>query len=162
MGAGSFLGIPIAVIVAGVFAIAIWLLTERTVTGRQMRAVGGNPEAARLCGVRVDLLRTLGFVTTGIAAVVTALLITAQASSYYPNLATAMLLPAYAACFLGTTVFRSNIFDVAGTVIGVAFLAVIQNGLLILGVPVLDRTGRPGLAARHRRGRVQVGVWPAA
>lgn len=135
VGAGLFLGIPIAVLVAAVFSVAVWVLTERTVTGRQMRAVGGNPEAARLCGVRVDLLRTLGFVTTGIAAVVAALLITAQASSYYPNLATAQLLPAYAACFLGTTVFRSNIFDVAGTIIGVAFLAVIQDGLLILGVP---------------------------
>ncbi len=135
MGIGEVAGIPIAGLVAAAFCVLVWLVTERTVVGRQMRAVGGNAEAARLCGVRVNLLRVLGFVATGVAAVLAAMLITAQASSYYPNAATAMLLPAYAACFLGTTVFRSNIFDVAGTVVGVAFLAVVQNGLLILGVP---------------------------
>jgi len=135
IGIGEVLGIPIAGIVAASFCVAVWLITERTVLGRWMRAVGGNAEAARLCGVRVDLLRVLGFVASGVAAVLAALLITAQASSYYPNAATAMLLPAYAACFLGTTVFRSNVFDVAGTVIGVVFLAVVQNGLLVLGVP---------------------------
>lgn len=135
LGIGEVLGIPVAGIIAAAFCLAVWLVTERTVLGRQMRAVGGNAEAARLCGVRVDLLRVLGFVATGIAAVLAAMLITAQASSYYPNAATAMLLPAYAACFLGTTVFRSNIFDVAGTVVGVVFLAVVQNGLLVLGVP---------------------------
>lgn len=135
IGIGEIAGVPIAGLVAAAFCLAVWLVTERTVLGRRMRAVGGNPEAARLCGVRVDLLRVLGFVATGVAAVLAALLVTAQASSYYPNAATAMLLPAYAACFLGTTVFRSNIFDVAGTVVGVVFLAVVQNGLLVLGVP---------------------------
>jgi ribose transport system permease protein len=135
MGVGELFGIPIAGIVAAAFCLLVWLLTERTVVGRQMRAIGGNSEAARLCGVQVNVLRTLGFVSTGVAGVLAALLITAQASSYYPNAATAMLLPAYAACFLGTTVFRSNLFDVAGTAVGVIFLAVIQNGLLVLGVP---------------------------
>ncbi len=135
VGVGEFLGIPVAAIVAAAFCLLVWLVTERTVVGRQMRAVGGNAEAARLCGVQVNLLRTLGFVSTGVAGVLAALLITAQASSYYPNAATAMLLPAYAACFLGTTVFRSNLFDVAGTAVGVIFLAAVQNGLLVLGVP---------------------------
>lgn len=135
LGSEDFLGVPIAVLVALAFTLVIWLLTERTVTGRRMRSIGGNPEAARLCGVRVDVLRTVGFVIAGVSGVFAALLITAQASSYYPNSATALLLPAYAACFLGTTVLRSNIFDVVGTLIGVAFLATIQNGLLIVGVP---------------------------
>jgi len=135
IGVGELAGIPIAVLVAGGFALLIWVLMEKTVYGRRMRAVGGNMEAARLCGVRVDALRALGFTITGIASVVAAMIITAQSSSYYPGSALAMLLPAYAACFLGTTVFRSNIFDIAGTVVGVAFLAILQNGLLILGVP---------------------------
>lgn len=135
IGVGEIGGFPIAVLVAGGFALLIWILMERTVLGRRMRAVGGNAEAARLSGVRVDVLRTLGFTITGASAVVAALIITAQSSSYYPGSALAMLLPAYAACFLGTTVFRPNLFDIAGTVVGVAFLAILQNGLLILGVP---------------------------
>jgi ribose transport system permease protein len=134
LGTGYAFGVPISVIVAVVFAVLVWLGMERTVAGRRMRAIGGNSEAARLSGVRVNQLRAAGFMVTALAAAVAAVLITAGASSYYPNAVTAELLPAYAACFLGTTVFRSNIFEVTGTVVGVAFLAVIQDGLIIVGI----------------------------
>jgi ribose transport system permease protein len=135
IGTRDVLGVPLAVVVALVFALLVYLVMERTVAGRRMRAVGGNSEAARLSGVRVDQLRSLGFVSTAVAGTLCALLITAQSTSYFPNAVSAQLLPAYAACFLGTTVFRSNIFDIGGTIIGVAFLAVIQDGLIMVGVP---------------------------
>lgn len=134
IGSASVFGIPISVLVALGFAALVWVAMERTVAGRRMRAIGGNSEAARLSGIQVDQLRAVGFMVTALAAAVAAVLITATASSYYPNAVTAQLLPAYAACFLGTTVFRSNIFEVVGTVVGVAFLAVIQDGLIIVGV----------------------------
>lgn len=135
IGTGDLLGIPLPVVISVAFAVLVYLLMDRTVAGRRMRAIGGNAEAARLSGVRVDQLRSVGFVSTAVAGTLAALLITAQASSYFPNAVSAQLLPAYAACFLGTTVFRSNIFDIGGTIIGVAFLAVIQDGLIIVGVP---------------------------
>lgn len=135
IGSGSVAGVPTSVVVALGFALVVWLAMERTVAGRRMRAIGGNSEAARLCGVRVNQLRTIGFVMTAVSAALAAVLITSQAASYYPNSATSQLLPAYAACFLGTTVFRANLFEVNGTLVGVIFLAAIQNGLLITGVP---------------------------
>jgi ribose transport system permease protein len=134
IGTGYFIGIPIPTIVALVFAAMIWVVMERTVAGRRMRAIGGNSEAARLSGVRVDQLRAVGFIVSALAGVVTAVLFTAASSSYYPNALTAELLPAYAACFLGTTVFRANLFEVTGTLVGVAFLATIQDGLIMTGV----------------------------
>jgi ribose transport system permease protein len=135
IGSGSVLGIPTSVVIALGFAFVAWLAVEGTVTGRRMRAIGGNSEAARLCGVRVNRLRAVGFVVTAASAALAAVLVTAQATSYYPNAATSQLLPAYAACFLGTTVFRPNLFEITGTLVGVIFLATIQNGLLITGVP---------------------------
>jgi ribose transport system permease protein len=135
IGTGDVFGVPTPVVISFVFAILIYLLMERTVAGRRMRAIGGNAEAARLAGVRVDQLRSLSFVSTAVAGALAGLLITAQASSYFPNAVSAQLLPTYAACFLGTTVFRANIFDIGGTIIGVAFLSVIQDGLIIVGVP---------------------------
>ncbi len=135
IGTADILGVPTPVVIALLFAVLVYLIMDRTVAGRRMRAIGGNAEAARLSGVRVDQLRSLGFVSTAVAGALAALLITAQASSYFPNAVSAQLLPAYAACFLGTTVFRSNIFDIGGTIIGVAFLSVIQDGLIIVGVP---------------------------
>lgn len=134
IGRSTVGGIPLDVIVSVAFALVIWLMMERTVAGRRMRAIGGNSEAARLAGVRVDQLRASAFIVTGVAALLAAVILTAQASSYYPNAVTANLLPAYAACFLGSTVFRSNIFEVTGTIVGVAFLAVIQDGLIMVNV----------------------------
>ncbi len=135
IGNSSLGGVPDAVIVALVFSLLAWLLLERTVAGRRMRAIGGNSEAARLSGVRVNELRAFGFVLTAVAGAVTAVVLSSQASSYYPLAVTGQLLPAYAACFLGTTVFRANLFEVTGTFIGVAFLSVIQDGLIMTGVP---------------------------
>jgi ribose transport system permease protein len=131
---GRLWGVPTGVLVALAFGLIIWVLMERTVVGRQMRAIGGNAEAARLSGVRVDVLRALGFTITGIGAAVAAVLLTSQSASYYPNSASALLLAVYAACFLGTTVFRQNIFQVEGTIVGVAFLAILQSGLIMVGI----------------------------
>ena len=134
IGTGYLWGIPISTLVGLAFALLIWLVMERTVVGRRMRAIGGNSEAARLSGVRVDQLRAVGFIIAAIAGVVTAVLFTSASSSYYPNALGAEMLPAYAACFLGTTVFRANLFEVTGTIVGVAFLATIQDGLIMVGV----------------------------
>ena len=134
LAVGRTLGVPNAVWIAAVFALLVWVGMERTVVGRRMRAAGGNPEAARLAGVRVDVLRASGFVVSAVGASVAAVILMAQSASYYPNSAVALLLPTYAACFLGTTAFRSNIFDVAGTLVGAAFLAVVQSGLIMIGV----------------------------
>ena len=131
---GSIYGVKSGFVVALCFAALIWLLMEWTVTGRRMRAIGGNSEAARLSGVKVNQLRAVSFAITAGGAGLAAIIITSKSSSYYPNSATALLLPSYAACFLGTTVFRANIFQVTGTLVGVAFLATLQSGLIMIGV----------------------------
>lgn len=133
-GAGPQFGVQIAFLIAILFAIILWFVMERTVMGRQIRAVGGNAEAARLSGVRVDLLRIFGFAVTAGAAGLAGFLTSAQSQQYTPNAVTALLLPAYAACFLGATVFRPNLFKISGTLIGVAFLVILTNGLLIVGL----------------------------
>jgi ribose transport system permease protein len=134
LSSGRVFGVPNAVLIAFAFALIVWVGMERTVVGRKMRAIGGSMEAARLSGVRVGLLRGSGFVVTGLSGVIAAVLLTSQAASYYPGSAASLLLTVYAACFLGTTVLRSNVFDVGGTIVGVAFLAVIESGLIMLGI----------------------------
>ncbi|MFZ4516153.1 MAG: ABC transporter permease [Acidimicrobiia bacterium] len=133
-GSGPQLGVQISFLIAIVFAIVLWFIMERTVMGRQIRAVGGNAEAARLSGVRVDALRIFGFAITAGAAGLAGWLTAAQSQQYTPNAVTALLLPAYAACFLGATAFRPNLFQISGTLVGVAFLVALTNGLLIAGL----------------------------
>jgi ribose transport system permease protein len=129
---GEFLGLSNQIWIAAVIALVIWLLLDRTELGRFMYAIGGNPEAARLSGVRVLRLRMLGFIIVGLAGAVVGILLISQSASYAPNGGTSYLLPAFAAVFLGAAVFRPGEFNVLGTVVGVLFLGVIQTGLTML------------------------------
>jgi ribose transport system permease protein len=130
----EILGLSNLIWIAAVVAVIVWVLLERTEIGRYMYAIGGNPEAARLSGVRVRLLRLSGFVIVAFFAAVVGLLLTSQSSSYAPNVGISYLLPAFAAVFLGAAVFRPGEFNVLGTVVGVLFLGVIQTGLTMLNL----------------------------
>jgi ribose transport system permease protein len=132
IASNSFLGLSNQIWIAAVLALGVWVLLDRTEIGRYMYAIGGNPEAARLSGVRVLPLRVLGFVIVGLAAAIVGILLTSQSGSYAPNGGTSYLLPAFAAVFLGAAVFRPGEFNVPGTIIGVLFLGVIQTGLIML------------------------------
>jgi ribose/xylose/arabinose/galactoside ABC-type transport system permease subunit len=68
LGQGRFLGIKYPVFIFAGFVILTWFILSRTTFGRYVYAIGGNAEAARLSGVRVDLIRTLTFCLTGLAA----------------------------------------------------------------------------------------------
>jgi len=132
IASGTILGLSNMIWIAAVLAAGIWLLLDRTEIGRFMYAIGGNPEAARLSGIRVRTLRTIGFVIVGLSAAVVGILITSQSGSYTPNSGVSYLLPAFAAAFLGSAVFRPGEFNLPGTVVGVLFLGVIQTGLTML------------------------------
>lgn len=128
----KFLSFALPVWIALLVCLALWYVTRHTVLGRRMAAVGGNQEAARLSGINVEVMRTAGFMLVGIGAAVAAIIITSQAASDYPGAAEGLLIPAYAAVFLGAAVLRPGEFHVWGTLIGVLFLSIIQNGLTIM------------------------------
>jgi ribose transport system permease protein len=132
LGQGEIAGIDTPVIIAVAVLLLGYVLLERSKSGRRMRAIGGNVEAARLAGIRVRRLRSVGFVIVGAAAAGTGLLMSATAASYTPSVAAGLLLPAYAAVFLGATV--AGRFSILGTGVGILFLGIIQNGLILLGL----------------------------
>jgi ribose transport system permease protein len=132
IASSEILGLNTQIWIAAVIALLVWVLLDRTEIGRYMNAIGGNAEAARLSGVRVRQLRVLGFVIVAVLAAVVGLLITSRSASYSPNPGVSFLLPAFAAAFLGSAVFRPGSFNVPGTVVGVLFLGVIQTGLTML------------------------------
>ena len=128
----EILGLQLPIwIMFGVY-ILLWFVTEHTVIGRYMAAIGGNPEAARLSGIRVELVRLSGFVIVGLGAAIAGIILTAQAQQYYANAATGYLLPAYAGVFLGAATLRANQFHIFGTFVGVLFMQTIQTGLIIM------------------------------
>jgi ribose transport system permease protein len=129
-----FLGLSNQIWIAVVVALVLWVLLDRTEVGRYMYAIGGNPEAARLSGIRTRALRLLGFVIVGVSAAIVGIILTSQGGSYTPNAGAPYLLPAYAAAFLGAACFKPGEFNVPGTVVGVLFLGTISTGLTILNL----------------------------
>jgi ribose transport system permease protein len=132
VGQGTFLGINYQVFVALAVFLGTWFLLDFTERGRYMHAIGGSPDAAYLSGINVRRLRLMGFVLVGLAAAVAGILLGAQGGGSSPNSGAPLLLPAFAAVFLGSAAFRPGEFNVLGTLLGVLFLGVIQNGLTLL------------------------------
>ena len=134
IGAGEWLGLSHQIWIALVVAIVLWIMLDATEPGRFMYAIGGNPEAARLSGIRTRTLRIVGFVIVALAATVVGILISSAGGGYTPNPGQYLLLPAYAGAFLGAACFRPGEFNIPGTVVGVLFLGTIATGLTLLNL----------------------------
>jgi ribose transport system permease protein len=124
------LSLQLPIWIALAVTVVLWFVTRHTVFGRYLHAVGNSPEAARLAGVNVELVRTMGFVIVGLGAAIAGVIITSQAASTFPSAATGQLLPAYAAVFLGAAMWRPGQFHVWGTLLGVVFMGTISSGLV--------------------------------
>lgn len=129
-----FLGLSNQIWIAVIVAVVLWALLDRTELGRFMYAIGGNPEAARLSGIRTRWIRLIGFVIVAFTAAIVGIILTSQGGSYTPDAGAPYLLPAYAAAFLGAACFRPGEFNVPGTIVGVLFLGTIQTGLTMLNL----------------------------
>lgn len=131
----NILGVPASVWVWLGTLIVIWILLDLTVFGRRIYSIGANEEAARLAGVRTARVKMAAFVVLGLCGGLTGVIITAQAFSYYPNSGTPLLLPAYAAAFLGSSVLGGARFHPVATVFGVLFTGTLATGLIMLEFP---------------------------
>jgi len=134
MARGRTLGLPTLTWWMLAVAAIVWVLLDRIEFGRRLYAIGGNREAARLAGVRIVPNTTAAFALCALLAALAGMLLTARIGSANPTGGAGYLLNSYAAVFLGMTAFRDGEANVAGTLVGAAIIAVISNGLTILGV----------------------------
>lgn len=135
IGNGSFFGIPWLVIIAFGVVVISWLILRHTVLGKWIYAVGGNAEAAALAGIKVPLVLLFVYVTSGFLSGLGGVM--SSARLYAANglqLGQAYELDAIAAVILGGTSFVGGIGSVWGTLIGALIIAVLSNGLILLGV----------------------------
>ena len=170
----SFLGLPYPVwLMAGTFLVALYV-QRSTYFGRDVYAVGGNADAARLSGINVARTIIAVYAISGLLAGVGGVLQTARIGAASPQVGEAVLFDAAAAVLLGGTSFAGGIGGVGGTAVGVLFLATLQNGLSVAGIAsywqqivtggillvavLLDRVQREGGAALLRRAGWRRGV----
>lgn len=128
-------GVSITVYIAAVAALLLHLFMAHTPTGRRIYAVGGNERVAVLNGLRTARLKTVAFVVGGCFAGLAGLFQLGQAGSSSPTFGPNLLLPAFAAVFLGATSIKPGFFNVGGTILAALVLAVNASGLVLVGVP---------------------------
>jgi ribose transport system permease protein len=118
-----------------VIGVVLWTMLRYTGAGRYMHAIGGNREAARLCGIRVNRYVIAAFMISAVCSSIAGIVETARNGSAQPTAGASFLLPAFAAAFLGAATLRRGEFHIIGTAIGVYLIAVATSGLFILGAP---------------------------
>ncbi len=134
LATGELMGIPVSVIIMiGVYAVAHFVLT-RTKLGRYTYAIGGNEEAALLSGVNVRLYKAAVYGIAGMLSGLAAVLLTARLNSAQPIAGMMYELDAIAATVIGGTSLLGGEGTVVGTLIGALIMAVLRNGLNLLGV----------------------------
>ncbi|MFC3831466.1 MULTISPECIES: ABC transporter permease [Deinococcus] len=136
LGTGRVLGLNVQVyLMLALLAVATWVLRD-TLFGRQVIAVGGNPEAARLAGVPSDRVRLIVYTISGVLAGLAGLIVIAINSSSDSNLVGQnMELDAIAAVAVGGTALAGGRVTMLGTLIGALFIQLLRYTLLVKGVP---------------------------
>jgi ribose transport system permease protein len=127
---------PVSVMIALFVAAVAFVVLRYTGFGRMMYVVGGNAEAARLAGINVVAVRASAFGLCAMLAGVAAVVESGRLASASPLTDLNIALTAAAAVLLGGTSFTGGVGGVVGTLLGVAFLGVLQNGLILSSIQV--------------------------
>jgi len=135
LGTDGFLGInyPIWAMI-GCFVV-FGLVLNRTVFGRNILAIGGNPEAARLAGVPITRVRIAVFALQGLVAGLAGIILAARITSGQPNTSIGLELAVISACVLGGVSLSGGVATIGGVIVGVLIMGAAQNALNLLNVP---------------------------
>jgi len=144
IGTGILFGIPVTILIAGIILVILHLLLHKTVFGRYIYAIGGNPIAARLSGISVKSKLFYVYTLSGLLSSFAALVIMARVNSVDSSIGEELLLPAIAAVCLGGASLFGGVGGIAGTAIGALILALVINGMNLLGVPSFWQSGVMG------------------
>ena len=133
-GDARLAGIPLPVLVCGVCFIVFGVLLNHTVFGRNTLAIGGNPEAARLAGVKVEKLRVWIFLLQGLVTGLAGLILASRITSGQPNAAQGFELDVISACVLGGVSLQGGKARIFGVLIGVLIMGTVENVMNLLDV----------------------------
>ncbi|HET6626704.1 MAG TPA: ABC transporter permease [Nocardioidaceae bacterium] len=124
---GSVLGVPVLVIMFVLVSVVGWIVLNRTTFGRRTFAVGGNPEAARLAGIKVQRHTVMLYVIVGLCCGIAAVMLMARTTTGSSTHGTLYELDAIAAVVIGGTLLSGGRGTIVGTVFGVLIFTTLSN-----------------------------------
>jgi simple sugar transport system permease protein len=134
LGAGKVLGLPAPAAVLIVLFVVFWLIATKSTFGKQIYAVGGNPDAAYLAGIHIFRIRIALFAITGGLSAIAGILLAAGLGSGDPSTSQGLEFDVIAAVIVGGTSLFGGKGTMIGTVLGVLFIGVLGNGLVLMGI----------------------------
>ncbi len=134
LGQGFIVGIPVPVVLFGTTALVAWAVLRFTTYGRYVYATGGNERSARTSGVGTRKVIFSVYAISGALAGLSGMVLAARTTSALPQAGLSYELDAIAAVVIGGTSLTGGVGSVVGTLFGALIIAVINNGLDLMGV----------------------------
>ncbi len=145
LGSGRLGGVPVSVWLMLAIYCMVHFIAARTRVGRSFYAIGANPRASLLSGLRLGRYRLLVFVASGASAGIAGILLNGQSGTAMPGAAAGYELMVVTAVLLGGTSLHGGEGSVVGTLLGVLIIGVLNNGMTLLSVPSFYQTVANGL-----------------
>jgi ribose transport system permease protein len=133
-GVARFFAVPYLLIPPVISALLLAIFLARTIPGRYLLAVGGNPHAAELSGIPRDRVIVLAHALSGLLAAIGAILAEAQLGSAQPTIGADWLVMSFAAPIIGGAALTGGHISVAATALAVVLIVLIQNGMVLAKV----------------------------
>ncbi|WP_395809928.1 ABC transporter permease [Daejeonella sp.] len=134
LGSGTVFGIPFLILIFILVFALCSIILSKTVLGRYIYAIGGNEQAARASGINIDRVKLYVYSISGLLAGLAGILLASRITTGQPNAGAGFELDAIAAVVIGGTSTAGGRGTMAGTLIGVLLIGVINNGLDLLNV----------------------------
>lgn len=134
LGIGYIGPIPIPVIIALLLFLLFHFILNYTTFGRYIYATGENQKAAVVSGINVKKIKTICFILSSVLVALSAIILTSRVNSGQPNLAIGFEMTVISATILGGTSLKGGTGSLVGTLTGVLILAVLENGMVLMGV----------------------------
>ena len=134
LGSGTVLGIPVLILIFILVFAVCSIILSKTILGRYIYAVGGNEQAARASGINIERVKLSVYSISGLLAGLAGILLASRITTGQPNAGAGFELDAIAAVVIGGTSTSGGKGNMAGTLIGVLLIGVINNGLDLLNV----------------------------
>jgi putative multiple sugar transport system permease protein len=132
----TYRGLPNVLVIMFALIMGYRFVTNRTVIGRRIYALGGNVKAAKLSGIKTERLTFYTFINMGMLAALAGLIFAARLNTATPKAGLGFELDVIAACFIGGASASGGVGRVTGAVVGALIMGVMNNGMSILGIGI--------------------------
>ena len=134
LGSGRVFGIPFIIFIAFLVYLVIRILLKHTTFGRKVYAIGANPDASRVSGIKIDRIIIIAFIISALLATFGSQLYIARINSAKEDFGEGFALDAIAATLIGGTSFEGGVGTIEGTVIGALIILLLRNAMNLLGI----------------------------